>query len=886
VTRVLGSRYVLSSVIGRGAMGEVWEGRSRTDDERVAVKILRPELADDASVIARFVQERSILVGLSGPHLVEVRDLVLEGGTLAIVMEYVPGSDLRKYLNRYGTLRPALAVRLVAQISEGLALVHAAGVVHRDVKPENVLLDLTDPAAPIAKVSDFGVSRITYGPRLTRLTGLIGTPEYMAPEVAERDMATPAADLYSVGILLYELLAGRTPFAGGHPIAVLKRHLEAPPPPIDGIPGQLWTIIESLLAKDPDERPSDAAVVSEHLMAMSSGLDGVEAAPPQEPPGPMGVTPSWLSPLPRELDAATQLRGVNKPVAELSATASIGERRGLVPDSEEQSEPNETRLGIRAIGEATPLAARVRRPFRKRRSTRILLPTVLALVAASVCVPIALAARTHRASSAHVAAPPANSSYSFNPQRYPDGLVVSQRWNLIGDGSHFQADLIASNPTNQPLKTSFDIAIPKSLAASASHDVTFTPSPRIITDDPVVAYDLNLAAHGQQNLRYSITTSPDGAKLGRLQQWATDVAETVLPGPKPIPISLTSLKITPAKLPPLQIGKTGRLVLTGTDSTHKALPAAVLSAAAWTTSNPLVVALSQTGQATTITAVAAGTSVITAKIGTTQTPPLTVTVTGGSESGPTGPNSPRTLADSGPKTSTHTSPPRPTKPSTSIPPPPAPGPEIPRIHSLIAVDQDGSGGVLTVTFCAPGQTNTTCTAQSGTFARNPTITVYACAEGDCSGTKFPAASCGTSNGLACYNWANSINVAEWFRVFVIFTANGKPTQATLDSLMTDTVLSSTTSDASGNLSIVSCDLLTDITCNDGEVGKLAGGVSGTICADGNDCNAFNRSVTPTDCGGQLCWNLTGLQPNTRYSIKIAAYAPSNPNVTSTVYYSY
>ena len=348
VTRVLGSRYVLSSVIGRGAMGEVWEGRSRTDDdERVAVKILRPELADDASLIVRFLQERSILVGLSGPHLVELRDLVLEGGTLAIVMEYVAGSDLRKYLNRYGTLRPALAVRLVAQICEGLALVHAAGIVHRDIKPENVLLDLTDPAAPIAKVTDFGVSRITYGPRLTRLTGLIGTPEYIAPEVAEHDTATPAADMYSVGILLYELLAGRTPFAGGHPLAVLKRHVEAPPPPIDGIPGLLWSITESLLAKDPDRRPSDAAVVSERLMDMSSGLDDVEAAPPQEPPGPTGVTPSWLSPLPRELDATTQLRGVNKPIAELSANAGIGDRRGLVPDSEAQSEPNETRLGIR-----------------------------------------------------------------------------------------------------------------------------------------------------------------------------------------------------------------------------------------------------------------------------------------------------------------------------------------------------------------------------------------------------------------------------------------------------------------------------------------------------------------------------------------------------------
>ena len=627
MTRVLGSRYVLSSVVGRGAMGEVWQGQSRAEGDQVAVKILRPELADDASLVARFVQERSILLGLSGPHLVAVRDLVLEGDTLAIVMEYVPGSDLRRFLIHNGTLPPAFAARLVAQICDGLAAVHAAGVVHRDLKPENVLLDLTDPTTPIAKVSDFGVSRITYGPRLTQLTGLIGTPEYMAPEVAEQGPATSAADLYSVGILLYELLAGRTPFAGGHPVAVLRRHLEAPPPPIAGLPRELWTMIESLLAKDPTERPAGAPVVAEHLLMLADGLGDLPALPVQEPHSRSGATPAWLSPLPNEPEAATQLRRPKEVAEDVQASSGSGNLRGLFADHPDA--PNlqhETQLGARAPGRTDRSVAPGRVRSRKRRAVRVLIPTALALVAAGIYVPIALTS-----SGKHAATTASPVSYSFDPQQYPDGLLVSQRWSLIGDGSHFEADLIASNSTDHPLNTSFDIAIPKSLATSASRDISFTPSPTIITDDPVVAYNLNLAARGQQNLHYSITTPADGAKIDRLQQWAADVAKIVLPGPKATPVRLTSIKIAPGSMPAMNVGKTSRLTLTGIVDSGNAAPAAALSGAAWATSDPSVISLTQTGQTTTLTAKAPGASVITAQVGDTKTHPLTVTVTAGGD---------------------------------------------------------------------------------------------------------------------------------------------------------------------------------------------------------------------------------------------------------------
>ncbi|HEY0409791.1 MAG TPA: protein kinase, partial [Candidatus Dormibacteraeota bacterium] len=263
----LGSSYLLFDSIGRGGMGRVWKGTVRSTGEAVAVKVLNPELAADPEVVARFLQERGILVGLDHPHLVGVHDLVAEGGTLAIVMDLVQGSDLRRYLGEKGALAPAFAAGLMAQVLTGLAAVHSAGIVHRDLKPENILLDLTHGDPPCARLSDFGIARLTTGPGLTRTTGLIGTPEYMAPEMAEQAEAGPPADIYAAGIVLYELLAGRTPFAGGAAVAILRRHIDEPPARPEGLPDALWQLLSEMLAKRPDQRPN-AMQAADRLVAL------------------------------------------------------------------------------------------------------------------------------------------------------------------------------------------------------------------------------------------------------------------------------------------------------------------------------------------------------------------------------------------------------------------------------------------------------------------------------------------------------------------------------------------------------------------------------------------------------------------------------------------
>ncbi|WP_242424899.1 serine/threonine-protein kinase, partial [Frankia sp. EI5c] len=173
--RKLGSRYVLHELLGQGTAGQVWRGAHIPDGEPVAIKVLRPELAHDPEVVDRFLRECDLLVQLDSPELVRVRDLIREPGTLAIVMDLVEGIDLRAHLDQGGPRPVTEAVRLVIGLLWALDTVHAAGIIHRDVKPENVLIDTSDPRRPHVRLTDFGVARMVHTPGRASLTGPIGT---------------------------------------------------------------------------------------------------------------------------------------------------------------------------------------------------------------------------------------------------------------------------------------------------------------------------------------------------------------------------------------------------------------------------------------------------------------------------------------------------------------------------------------------------------------------------------------------------------------------------------------------------------------------------------------------------------------------------------------
>ncbi|MFZ4177068.1 serine/threonine-protein kinase [Streptomyces griseoincarnatus] len=284
MARRIGSRYTAHQILGRGSAGTVWLGEG--PDGPVAIKLLREDLSSDQELVGRFVQERTALLGLEHPHVVSVRDLVVDGNDLALVMDLVRGTDLRTRLDRERRLAPEAAVAIAADVADGLAAAHAAGVVHRDVKPENVLLDMQGPLGPggshRALLTDFGVAKLIDTPRRTRASKIIGTPDYLAPEIVEGLPPRAAVDIYALATVLYELLAGFTPFGGGHPGAVLRRHVTETVVPLPGIPDELWQLLVQCLAKAPASRlrASELAARLRELLPLLAGMPPLDVDEP------------------------------------------------------------------------------------------------------------------------------------------------------------------------------------------------------------------------------------------------------------------------------------------------------------------------------------------------------------------------------------------------------------------------------------------------------------------------------------------------------------------------------------------------------------------------------------------------------------------------------
>ena len=277
MTRRIGSRYTVTRVIGRGTCGTVWSGEG--PEGPVAIKLLHEDLTADQTLIARFVQERTVLTGLRHPRIVGVRDLVVDGNDLALVMDLLNGPDLRGRLDREGPMPPERAVGICADIAEALAAAHEQGIVHRDVKPENVLID----AVGRGRLTDFGIARLVDGPRRNRATRIVGTPDYLAPEVIEGCPPGPAVDVYALATVLFELLTGWTPFGGGHPGAVLRRHVTEPTPRVPGMPDELTELMDRCLGKTAAARLSAAEFAAElrEIRPRLAGFPALRVASPR-----------------------------------------------------------------------------------------------------------------------------------------------------------------------------------------------------------------------------------------------------------------------------------------------------------------------------------------------------------------------------------------------------------------------------------------------------------------------------------------------------------------------------------------------------------------------------------------------------------------------------
>jgi len=373
LARKIGSRYTAHQILGRGSAGTVWLGDG--PEGPVAIKLLREDLASDQELVGRFVQERTALLGLDHPHVVAVRDLVVDGNDLALVMDLVRGTDLRTRLDRERRLAPEAAVAVVADVADGLAAAHAAGIVHRDVKPENILLDMEGPLGPgnahPALLTDFGVAKLIDTPRRTRSTKIIGTPDYLAPEIVEGLPPRAAVDIYALATVLYELLAGFTPFGGGHPGAVLRRHVTETVVPLPGIPDELWQLLVQCLAKAPASRlrASELAARLREQLPHLAGIPPLDVdEPDEEPEAPQGYDEQQYTPSgdePRRRGAVPLVPG-STPDSNRDTHTSM---RVPAPD-ELSGGPRGTARAPRAPGRPRPGSARNKSAaVRKRRLT-------------------------------------------------------------------------------------------------------------------------------------------------------------------------------------------------------------------------------------------------------------------------------------------------------------------------------------------------------------------------------------------------------------------------------------------------------------------------------------------------------------------------------------
>ena len=288
---MLGERYRLEELIASGGMAQVWRGTDEVLRRKVAVKVLHPHLAADHSFVLRFRQEAVAAARLAHPGIVSIYDTCSESGTEAIVMELVPGQTLRERLDDPTPIDPWQAAGLAAQVAEALEAAHRAGLVHRDIKPANVLL----AGDGRIKVADFGIAKAVAEADLTQPGLMVGTAKYVAPEQVEGKPVDARTDIYSLGIVLYEMLCGRAPFAADNEAATALARLQRDPlrprQVRPGVPKSLEDIVARAMARSPEQRYDSAADLRAALLAAGAApspetdLTATSVAPTR-PPSP------------------------------------------------------------------------------------------------------------------------------------------------------------------------------------------------------------------------------------------------------------------------------------------------------------------------------------------------------------------------------------------------------------------------------------------------------------------------------------------------------------------------------------------------------------------------------------------------------------------------
>ena len=306
---LLDYRYALGNLLGSGGMAEVCLAHDKVLGRDVVLKILKNQYAENDEFVERFRREAKSAAALNHPNIVSVYDRgSSEDGTYYIVMEYVPGGTLKERILREGSLDPSAAAELGSQVARALGSAHEKGVIHRDIKPQNVLLTDTGDA----KVTDFGIARAATATTTSQSNLILGTAGYMSPEQAKGEPVGPQSDLYSLGVVLYEMLTGELPYSAEDPVALVMKHVnESPPSPREAnpeVPEALDALTLKLLAKKPEDRYASAAELADDLERVRSGLPPTAAASEK-------TTEQMTAPLPPSPGGGTRKTSVQPPFA-------------------------------------------------------------------------------------------------------------------------------------------------------------------------------------------------------------------------------------------------------------------------------------------------------------------------------------------------------------------------------------------------------------------------------------------------------------------------------------------------------------------------------------------------------------------------------------------
>ena len=291
VERVLDGRYALEALVGSGGMADVYRAKDQLLERTVAVKILHQQYENDTEFITRFQREAKAAARITHPNIVNVYDVGVAEGRHYIVMEYVPGRTLKERIKEEGPVPVPQALQSARQIAGALAQAHANNLVHCDIKPHNILVM---PDGNV-KVADFGIARAVTESTMTYNDNIMGSVHYFSPEQARGTMITPKSDVYSLGVLLYEMLSGRIPFDGNTAVSIARKHLEEDPQPLHmiapGIPPVVEALVTRMMAKDPAQRPDSSMLVQDIVRAEQMMRSDTEALPAFDPDATRVLTP-------------------------------------------------------------------------------------------------------------------------------------------------------------------------------------------------------------------------------------------------------------------------------------------------------------------------------------------------------------------------------------------------------------------------------------------------------------------------------------------------------------------------------------------------------------------------------------------------------------------